>query len=350
MQKVDKAAEDLVPNQPTKEVNVLIEEAESAIDTFNYDEADSKLTEVLKINPDDTKALEMLASVYIEQCKWFEVENLLKHCIEIAPSVGYSKFFSMAQLCNGKEALENYLKGVEIIEKELENVENILPSEEKNKPSLQRNLSDAYCSIAEIYMTDCCDEENAEENCANAINYAMKVDPSNPDAYQCFAGFHLIRERLEEAKEAIQKSLSLWLPQHEAMRDGESNEMEIVLPGQDSRTKTSKILIEVEMFEEATTILEGLLAENDENVEFWYLLGLANYMHGEEYKYNAHYYFQKAKEIGTKFGFEDEEMEPQVDDFIEELRKDYPLDEEDEQDSKEAEFDSSSDSQDEMET
>ena len=49
----------------------------------------------------------------------------------------------MAQLLSGKEALGMYKKGLEIIQ------------EEKGS---KRELSNAFCAVAELYMTDLCDE------------------------------------------------------------------------------------------------------------------------------------------------------------------------------------------------
>jgi hypothetical protein len=36
--------------------------------------------------------------------------------------------------------------------------------------------------VAELYMTDLCDEPNAEQNCEQAIKEALQIDDKNIDA------------------------------------------------------------------------------------------------------------------------------------------------------------------------
>ncbi|XP_035205171.1 probable assembly chaperone of rpl4 [Stegodyphus dumicola] len=298
----------------------------------------------------------MLAGIYTEQLNWSEAQNLLKKCIELSPDNGYTKYFSMGQLCEGEESVLYYKKGIQIIEKELENAENVDPSEKITRSSLLKSLSDAYCSVAELFMTDCCFAENAEGKCYESLEAAIKVDPSNPEAYQCLANFHLVKEQIKEAKDAIEKSLSLWLPQHEAFRNGEcnpiTNDLENVIPGYDSRIKTSKLLIELEMFEEAVKVLDGLIEDDDEIVEVWYLLGWTNYLHGDEYKLNSLYYFNKAKKVAAKTGQEDDDMLSHINELLEELNAAYPDYCEDEEIENEynSDFSSDSESENKMET
>lgn len=68
---------------------------------------------------------------------------ILGRAITLEPDSGHSKYLSMAQLLSGKEALGMYKKGLEIIQ------------EEKGS---KRELSNAFCAVAELYMTDLCDE------------------------------------------------------------------------------------------------------------------------------------------------------------------------------------------------
>ncbi|KAG8187401.1 hypothetical protein JTE90_016945 [Oedothorax gibbosus] len=348
------AADAIVPDSPPSKqenLDILVDEAEAAIDSFNYDTAEAKLKEYLNHNPNNTKALEMLASVYIEESDWMQAENLLKRCIDLSPEIGHSKYFSLAQFNEGEESLRFYQKGIQVIEKEIGNWENIIPAkDEDERKRLIRSLSDAYCSISEIYMTDCCDSENAEGNCFSAIEAAISSDPSNTDAYQSLANFHLVKGQTKEAKEATEKSLSFWLPLHEALRDGEldetaSKDLENVLPSYDSRIQTSKLLIELEMLDEATNILDGLYEEDDEVVEVLYLLGWTNYNQGDDYKLNAHYYLKKAKEMGVKTGLAEVECMSHIDELLEELQASHPLDADDTEEMEDLEWDIESDSE-----
>ncbi|CAL1267266.1 unnamed protein product [Larinioides sclopetarius] len=296
----------------------------------------------------------MLAGVYIEQSEWNEAQNLLKRCVTASPDTGYTKYFSLGQLTDGEESVAFYKKGIEILQKELENCENLQPAEETDKKSMVKDLSNAYCSISEAYMTDLCFAENSEQHCVSAIELAIQADPSNSEAYQCKANYHLVKEEFDEAKAAMEKSLSLWLPHHEALRDAEEAALandEILIPSYDSRIQTAKMLIELEMFEQATNILDGLVEEDDEFIEVWYILGWLNYIQGDEYKLNAHYYLKKAKEVSVKLGIDDLDYISHIDELLKELEEAFPLELEEET-VEELNSDISSDSEDEnkMET
>lgn len=45
-------------------------------------------------------------------------------------------------------------------------------------------MAKAYCSIGEIYLTDLCYEDNAEEKCEEAIGRAVAVDGDSMDGQQ----------------------------------------------------------------------------------------------------------------------------------------------------------------------
>lgn len=47
---------------------------------------------------------------------------------------------------------------------------------------VHRQVSSAHASIAELYMTDLCDEPNAEQHCESSLKDALAVDNTNVDA------------------------------------------------------------------------------------------------------------------------------------------------------------------------
>ena len=49
------------------------------------------------------------------------------------------------------------------------------------------------------------------------------------------------------------------------------------LPSVDFRMQTSRLLIELECWKQAITVLEGVVGEDDEQVEAWYLLAFGLY-------------------------------------------------------------------------
>lgn len=54
------------------------------------------------------------------------------------------------------------------------------------------------------------------------------------------------------------------------------------------------------IFQTAVTVLEGLLDENEDDAQLWYMIGWANFLQGEDYKSNARYYLKKCKEVSQR--------------------------------------------------
>ena len=74
------------------------------------------------------------------------------------------------------------------------------------------DISNVYCSLAEIYLTDewyllpvygyitlvCVSyEDNAEQNCYECCCNAIKYGSNNPEAYQVMANYYLSRDNIE---------------------------------------------------------------------------------------------------------------------------------------------------------
>ena len=57
---------------------------------------------------------------------------------------------------------------------------NTLPSSDETRAE----LSTAHVALAELFMTDLCDEEEAAAEARKHINHATEVDPSNPEGWQ----------------------------------------------------------------------------------------------------------------------------------------------------------------------
>ena len=153
----------------------------------------------------------------------------------------------------------------------------------------RRQLCAAYCSIAELYLTDLCDEPDAETSCEDALKSALVLDeissdvysnavstgigeddiqlePPPPEALQTMANLRLSQSRPAEALEFILKTYDRMKVGCEAMsalvglsKDGENNDemgteakaQELVevdaaasLPGYEFRCQTAKILLE----------------------------------------------------------------------------------------------------------
>jgi len=173
----------------------------------------------------------------------------------------------------------------------------------------RRDLSNTYVSISEIYMTDLCDEPEAEAESRNCIDLSVSADPSNPESYQALANYSLVTGKLDEAKSAIDKSLELWLPaQIGFLEKGEGEETSL---SYSFRLSTAKILMDLEEFDVATKVLESLIEEDEEVVTSWYLLGWLNYLRSRtdtDYAGNAKFYLDKALKVNVLSPTDDQGM------------------------------------------
>ena len=208
---------------------------------------------------------------------------------------------------------------------------------------LRQKLCGAYCSIAELYLTDLCYEADAESQCEAALELALLIDNPkfSPDALQAMANLRLSQNRGKEAISFILEAYSRMKIGCEAMsnlvglpsqnhNDGKhmikeaSSAKEIgddglkaanTLPGFEFRCQSAKILMEcssllkegAELKEvehekyccgAAIHILGSLLAENDEVAEIWFLLGCA--FSATKNTLASKYYFQQALEMLRK--------------------------------------------------
>lgn len=374
-------------------VEELLAAAHEEIDSFQYETAQTLCHTALKKEPDNVAVLETSASLCLEVGNLDGARHCLGRAITVQPEGGHEKYMSMAQLMEGREALQCYQKGIEILTRKVlslpvvkkaeeasepvdmtmqsdggtngtlagssrveavtvkseprdhvldEGNENLCPAEaeagasrgstsasslgpQKNERALLvRQVSTAHCSVAELFMTDLCDEEEAEEACRANILKAIEVDPSNPEAFQHMASFLLVKQEVEEAKKYIAQSLEVWLPQYKAVREGKAatgsfDPVEVCPLSYATRLTTARILIEVEDHKSAVEVLEGLTEEDDDVVDVWYLMGWSHYLQGEEQREAAQYCLHRALQVHSATPCEDSQLVEHMQELMEEL-------------------------------
>ena len=104
----------MAPPMP-ESCETLLEKAQICLSAFRYDEARAFLDLALKRSPDDVNALEILAVTLMETGSIEEATDTLRKCVEIEPESGFSKFMSLGQLLQGKDAIKIYNKGIAIL-------------------------------------------------------------------------------------------------------------------------------------------------------------------------------------------------------------------------------------------
>lgn len=117
-----------------------------------------------------------------------------------------------------------------------------------------------------------CEEEGAAERCTSLLALALLVSPDHPEALQCLASVRLSESNPSDAKSLLQKSYEAW-------RYLEADDERV--PQLETRMNLSKLCVEVEMYNEALEILDGILREDDEDVEAWYLSGWTHFLRAD---------------------------------------------------------------------
>lgn len=244
-------------------------------------------------------------------------------------------FMYMGQLSQGEEALVFYQQAIEQLE----------------KIDQRQQLATAYCTVAELYLTDLCFADDAEEQCETYLQQALQISGNLSDALQTCASLRLSQQRPVDAVEMILKAFESMkdgcqaLAKLVGMRDDPSAEQHAVelvrvenvqtLPEFEFRCETAKILLECasldqkadECLQAAIDVLGSLLAENDEVVEVWVLAGnaFAALMNTEL----AKYYWERALEMlvtvqksleeQQQMGVEDDDDEEELHQELEEV-------------------------------
>ncbi|XP_071803089.1 uncharacterized protein [Asterias amurensis] len=298
-------------------VRQLLSQATDCMDTFNYELAQKFLQRAIEVEPDNLQVLECSGNLLIEVGELEKAKQCFGRAITLSPDAGHSKYMYMGQLFEGDEAVEYFKTGIELMKKEKERQEKepeAACADDKTTVVTNGDIASAYCSMAEVYLTDSCLAADAEERCKECLEKAIETDKDSAEAYQIMASYWLSKDDKEKAKKFIEQSLSLWLPKMKAIEEDElSSDGPTFDPlnpcsmTYQNRIGTAKILMELEMNEIAEEILEGLLQEDDQVIQVWYMLGLMNVeKKTEESKAPARFFLTMAKKLYLKLRCDDE--------------------------------------------
>lgn len=195
---------------------------------------------------------------------------------------GPEKFLWLAQLSDegGKDSVVWFERGAAALRAQIQ----ALTAELEARPltrdvqeavivEKRGRLAETLCSVVEVYMTDLSWEEDAEQRCEALVTEATMLAPESSETWQTVANVRISQTRTEEAREALKRSLGLWI-------DLEPHDPKV--PAFASRVSLTRLLMEVDMVGEAIEVAQILVDEDDESVEALYLGGYARYMEGEK--------------------------------------------------------------------
>lgn len=232
----------------------------------------------IQIRPEDTDAIDLLAEAQVQAGKVDEARTSLLKSISINPSANPAKWFLLAQLQQASEAVATFRQGITYISSN-----STIPEAIRRK-----QISKALASIAELYLTDLCFEDDAEAACEAAVTQALEADPTCLDARLALSSLRLSQSRPQEACIAATELLGVVM----TLRDQQGARtlaQELQDTPEDTETEDvesdfcvslAKVLLECApsapaLYQGALELLYDLLEEDDEQAEVWLLAGVA---------------------------------------------------------------------------
>ncbi|KAF8819653.1 tetratricopeptide repeat-containing protein [Cardiosporidium cionae] len=245
-------------------VDEFLSNAERHLASFppDVDSAKHIFDKALRLFPENPDILAAYGEFHCEAGDAIRAVELLQKSIDVEPNKNAARYFYLGQLQSGKDACPTFKKGIQIIHAEIKN-------ETTDLDFAKKQLSSAYCALAELYMTDLCDESNAEEECIKYFEAALKENENSVEAHHCKALYNKVIGDLDVALEEAKKCLALL----KSIERGSIPSIEI-------RTNLSRTLIDLNETTSAISLLESCLAEDEEDMQVWYVLSCAHMITG----------------------------------------------------------------------
>jgi predicted Zn-dependent protease len=256
-----------------------VEAAAAKVDALDAEGAISLYRQALTAAPRCIHALNGLGDVLLGSGDSEGARAALRESVLLAPDGQADRYMNLGQLEEGADALLFLDRGVSILRTERlaigQSAGGAGEESQRQWVGATHALASALCSVAEVYLTDACDEYNAEERCEAAANEAVELVSALSvqtlaEPYVTCASLRLSQSRPEEAVPLIDRALAIIHAADEA-----------ALPPFDVRKNCAKLLMEVERAGEAMELLQALRMEADDHLEVWYLTCCAALQEGE---------------------------------------------------------------------
>jgi len=260
-------------------VEHLLAQAHENADRLDLQAAVMLCRQACSIDSTSVEALDTLSEFCLQAGKTEEAMRALQRSVKLAPEGRSGRFMYLGQLSTGQDALHWFERGLSMLRAERTQLQNTSGSRQELQlqwVASTQALAAALCTVAEVYLTDECEEPHAESTCEALAAEAMQLvssldEQSLPEPYQTMASLRMSRQRPAEAEPLVMRALEIT----------DSLDATQQQPSLEMRTALAKLLMEVEHPAEALDLLQALRMEDDESLELWYLLCCAAQQAGE---------------------------------------------------------------------
>ncbi|EMG46098.1 hypothetical protein G210_3670 [Candida maltosa Xu316] len=270
----------------------IIPQARAFLSTSQPEKALEILLPFLESEKETVEYLSILGETFLENNELEKAYETLSRACELDPECdkGFEKFLYLGQIIGGEDGL-NYINIA------LNKLSTLLNSEDNTKQHdksfIINKLNSGIFSEIEIWMTDLCMEEEAENKCNELIEHSLGLDNNNPEAYSLLSSIRISQQRDQEAIEALNKSWELFQlkktrleemankkptgdkPEDDEEQDSFEIGMEYVELIQPLIT-LSRYAIELEQYDQAIQISLNIQDINDNILDAYYIESLAN--------------------------------------------------------------------------
>mmetsp|Transcript_22348 Transcript_22348/g.75243 ORF Transcript_22348/g.75243 Transcript_22348/m.75243 type:complete len:342 (+) Transcript_22348:33-1058(+) len=307
----------------------LARQAQRCLDTFDLPLALKFYERALEAEPDDPELLDATGELLLRLGEPDRARRALQRSASVGPRRNPVTYLLLAQASGGAQAVAYYREGISVLgEREAKMRAEIKKARdgdaraarEAELEGLLQTTCSALCAIAEVYMTDLCDEEDAESQCETCVGRAVSLSAGYPwgdlEPQQSLANLRLSQCRESDARAALDRVVAAV----DAASADEDGPLEGLLTVE-FRTTTAKLLLEVGRPEEAADILEDLLVESEDAPELRFLAALGAARLGDPAAAEGHLAWFREKRARPDHDPELDEWDPSFAQVVEELQE-----------------------------
>lgn len=298
------------------EIDQIIADARALLQFSQAEKALELLTPNFESNSSNISFLQIFGETLLENNDLENAYDVLMKACELDPSgdKGTEKFLYLGQIIGGSDGLKYLDNGLNKLSTQLSTInedkgedDEVLVELSKlyeTKEQLQKyfikKLNQGIFAKIEIWMTDLCMEPEAEAQCNDLIGYSLKLDSQNPESLSLLSSIRISQQRVDEAKEALEKSWALFQDKKTKLEEAANNlqtnsedknqpdsfevgleYMELIQP----LLTLARFAIELELYEIAITISSNSQDINENILESYYYEALANILSAKQIAY-----------------------------------------------------------------